>query len=499
MGAGMDHEIEIEILPGAATGPAAEPAGAAGRAAEPSGRRPDRRTRRVVVVVAVVAAVVAAGFVAARAVPDQDVVPGVVVAGSPSGSDSGSRPAAWTVDADRRPAGPVTLDATVLVHRQERLTGEVARRPDRRLWVLGLAGPGVTGNDLPEVEIPPGGEDAEVPIRALLDCSRVPEVPAPEAYGLRMRSGRGAAAVTGPTSAGDMGRRWGRVAAMACATWAARRSLTVTDVQARVDPVEARVDLTLDLRNDGSREATFQPHPLLVGGGLLAGVLPVRIPAHGRTQARVRLTIPTCPMAQSEDDQGSLSSWIGMVAVVGHPAPVAEASPTPGSPVADAEIDVTGTLSPTGVVMLPLAQARLGAALQTACADLAQGPQVPDSGREVEVDTTTGTITFRLEVDLPPGRVRSLTVTSDPVGSLNGARPAFEALPTDGRPLVPDAQGRVRVEWRYRRLPGTPCADSFIASAQLTARISTATGERRVPLSVPVGQAGLPTGLCAAG
>ena len=491
----MDHEIEIEILPGAATGPAAE------RFRRRTDRGTDRRTRRVVVAVAVVAAVAAAGFVAARAVPDQDVVPGVVVAGSPSGSgsDSGSRGAAWTAGADGRPAGPVTVDATVLVHRQERLTGEVARRPDRRLWVLGLAGPGVTGNDLPEVEVPPGGEDAEVPIRALLDCSRVPEVPAPEAYGLRMRAGRGAAAVTGPTSAGDMGRRWGRVAAMACATWAARRSLTVTDVQARVDPVEARVDLTLDLRNDGSREATFQPHPLLVGGGLLAGVLPVRIPAHGRTQARVRLTIPTCPMAQSEDDQGSLSSWIGMVAVVGHPAPVAEASPTPGSPVADAEIDVTGTLSPTGVVMLPLAQARLGAALQTACADLAQGPQVPDSGREVEVDTTTGTITFRLEVDLPPGRVRSLTVTSDPVGSLNGARPAFEALPTDGRPLVPDAQGRVRVEWRYRRLPGTPCADSFIASAQLTARISTATGERRVPLSVPVGQAGLPTGLCAAG
>ncbi|HEY6795902.1 MAG TPA: hypothetical protein VI248_14590, partial [Kineosporiaceae bacterium] len=269
----MDQGLTVEILDD----------GRGGQDPRRYGSWPARHRRRSAVVGAV--ALLGAVFAAVRAFP-QDPWPTLVVVPVHGPSDA---PALWRAGADGRPVTSVSLTVAAVV-RQVPTPG--ASPPVVR--VLGLTGPGISPEDGPPVAVPTGGREVGLPLRAAVDCAEVPEVAPSGAYGLRIEVDTRSGPRRGVVPAGAVGEAWGSAVQLGCATWAARRALTVTNLTMRVHPTRPRLDLTLTVANSGDREATLdraagEDHRVRVGGPL-----PLRIPAHRSVTARMTTDLTSC-------------------------------------------------------------------------------------------------------------------------------------------------------------------------------------------------------------
>ena len=189
-----------------------------------------------------VVALAAAGLLAMRALRDPGL-PEIVVEGAPDSSPAADP---WQSGWDGRPQRPVILSVTASVRMM---------RPQKGLLsVAGIAGPGIVHTESSPVAVPEEGS-VKVPLRADVDCSRVPLTVPTNAFGLRITTGDGPRGHTGVVPAGQPGHGWAHAVQMACATWTARRYLTVSTLRARVHPRLPRADLTVTFVNNGPRTA----------------------------------------------------------------------------------------------------------------------------------------------------------------------------------------------------------------------------------------------------
>jgi len=427
--------------------------------------RPDRprpaggRARGVVIAVAVLA-LAGTGLVAGRLLDAADT-PQLVVTAGPTAEP-------WLAGWDGRPAGGVELAVTASVLRQD--------RGGRTVTVRGPAGAGVVAVESPAVTLSPvhgRPQPVAVPLRARIDCTAVPLAPsAPAAYRLRATADRGAApAVRDPDGAGE---RWARDVRDACATWTARRDLTVTALTARVDPLRPAADLEVRVVNAGRYDARLTAPAGPAPGVVATAGLPVRVPAGGAVTVRVAVRLDRCDVVGSVvyGSVGSpvLSSWIGLAATAGAEGPEGAVPDRAGDAAA-----------PTGIVLAAPAGRALGAALVQACGGT--GPVtslVPPDG--VRWDPASRRLVVAAVVDVTPGVVRHVSLQPDPA---SGTSPRLVPAWTTTPELQPDA-GRVRVSLPYHLTGGTPCgaADATLLGLVATLRVAADGGERVVRYSL---------------
>ena len=417
---------------------------------------------RVPVAVAAVVAVVAGGFVVVRIVTPPPL-PRLVVtedAEQPGVADP------WTVGDDLRPRAPVRLFVSAVVARAE--SGDGAAEG---VSVLGLVGPGIARNDLPPVDIPATGAPTRVAMQATVDCGAVPEVVPGDAYGLRVEVGRGTARRGGVAAAGKPGAVWGRAVQLACATWTARRTLTVTAATADVHPTLSRFRATLTVTNTGDRAASLVRAGDAFPDVLVDAALPVTVPAHGSASLTASVTWRNCARGAADpgvaDVEPDLTSLIGVAATSG-PVP-AEQVPFP---------DIGEGTQPSGVVLSAPAAADLLAAVRAACGDVGTiVVLVADHG--ATFDRARGEVTVHGVADLPRGRVASVTLTPGvdvpdprPPGPrpLDPAQTFLLATPSVG-PLVPDATGQVQFTLRFRSVAAPASCVPAFGLPELTATL----------------------------
>ena len=417
-----------------------------------------------VIAVLTVLALAAVGLVATRALRGPGP-PELVVEGT---ADSSPLAAPWQAGWDGRPRSPVTLSVTATVRRLRPQSG--------RLSVVGIAGPGVIHADSALVAVPEQGE-VKVPLRADVDCSRVPLTVPNDAFGLRIATGGGPRAHTVVVSAGQPGRGWAHAVQLACATWIARRDLTVSTLRARVHPTLPRADLTMTFVNNGPRTAVVEQPVSAFPDVDVQGPFPVRVPPLASVTAHVSLTLERCDvvgsLVYSAIGSPTVSSRINLVAIAG-PYPKGRFSfqgPGDGG-------------EPTGVVLAPPAGKALGSALTKACGDLGPVvPQIPPGG--VRYDAAHRDLAVTVSVGVPPGRVRTLSLQPNTTPQHQDGLVALPAWTTTPE-VRPDANGEARVTVHYRT-PGTdacPSLGATLLGAVATLRVPGATGERVLKYSL---------------
>jgi len=397
-----------------------------------------RRHRAVVVVLALLALAVA-GLAAVRSLPPTGV-PRLVVTADPEETLR----VFWTPGPDGRPQASVRFaaSATVRLATPER-GGDVSVRR--------LSGPGITGSELPPSTVPGNGRTVTVPVRAVVDCDSVPEVVPPDAYGFWVEPAPESGRRAGVASAREPGVRWAPAVQLACATWRARRDLTVTAVTATVDPRLPRLAVTLTVANGGTRAGTVDRSAVVFADVGMTGALPVAVPPRGSTSVRLSIAWHDCARGAAvpgqPDELPDLTSVIGLAALSG-PAPAGTApfgsgTVNPG--------DEEGTLA-TGLVMARPAAVQLLAAIRAACGDLGLVVLLVRPGG-VSVDRARGEVTVRGLLDLPRGRVTAVTLR--PATGLAVPGPAlpdetFRPTWTSVGPLVPDRTGQVQFAVSFR-------------------------------------------------
>jgi hypothetical protein len=292
-----------------------------------------------------------------------------------------------------------------------------------------------------------------------------------DAYGLRVMTGDGLRTHTAVVPAGAPGRGWAHAVQLACATWIARRDLTVTTLQARVHPTLPRADISMTIVNNGPRAAVVELPASAFPDVDVRGAFPVRVPPLASVTTHVTLTLDRCDvvgsLVYSAIGSPTISSRINLVAFAG-PYPKGEFSfEGPG------EGD-----QPTGVVLAPPAGKALGTALTQACADL--GPVVTQiSPGGVRYDAAHHDLSITVAVGVPPGRVRtvSLQPNTPPLHQdVLVARPAW----TTTRDVRPDAKGQARVTVHFRTPGADPCPSlgATLLGAVATLRVPGPTGQR---------------------
>jgi hypothetical protein len=404
-----------------------------------------------------VVALVAGGLVAMRALRDPPL-PQLAVEGD-VGSSLVADP--WVSGWDGRPRNPVVLSVTASVRRLRPQQGQLS--------VAGIAGPGVVHTESSPVAVPLEGT-VEVPLRADVDCSRVPLTVPDNAFGLRITTGDGARRHTAVVTAGRPGQGWSHAVQMACATWTARRDLTVSTLRAGVHRTLPGADLTVTFVNTGRRTAIVETPESAFPDVVVQGSFPIVVPPLSSVTADITLELNRCDvvgsLVYSAIGSPTISSRINLVAMAG-PAPEGEPS-----------FDVRGDgTEPTGVVLAPPAGRTLAVALTKACGDL--GPvesQIAPGG--IRYDAATRDLSVTVRIGVAPGRVRTLILAPNTAQPQNGliAMPAWTTTPEQRL----DAAGHALVTVHYRAPSTGPCPTlgATLLGAVATLRVPAPTGER---------------------
>jgi hypothetical protein len=378
--------------------------------------------------------------------------------------------APWQVGDDLRPAGPVVLSVGTIIRRS---------RSGAPTSVVGISGPGVIQADNPAVDLRVGAP-VSVPLRAVVDCGLLPAMIPKGAYGIRIWAHSGVGTNYAVADAGAIGESWSAVIRTACASWLARRSLTVTALTAAVDPTRSVLRVSMTVTNSGAREGI-----LTYGGGdpapRLDGDRPIRVPPHGVTTARFTLNLDTCDSVPDPADETASSSpdsrlttRIGLVGLVG-PTQTTEQTGQAG------QTDDSEGFGPTGIPINAGANRALGTALSRACAGL--GPIVTLIGPgSVGYDRASRVAIVRLQVDVPPGRVRTIRLHAQAAEPPPDPAVGYRPLWTSTADLTPDRTGQVRVTLRYRVPPSRACPrdGGYLPGFIATLRVPVQGGERVV-------------------
>ena len=313
--------------------------------------------------------------------------------------------------------------------------------------VLGIAGPAVIAANNPPVPLPGGKPAVTVPLNAVLDCSTMPAKVSADAYRLRVRTRSGSRMHTGTVDAGAAGTHWRDQIRLACAAWSARQHVTASALTATVNPTLPQADLRLTLTNSGPHSVSLSTAAGYDPTIHLTSASPIRIPAHGSTQAALSVVLDRCDsVVEPPGNNSPLSQTPTLTTAINL---VGLDSTVPLTPALTDEVPEGGGLAATGIVLSSTAADALRTALSNACGGLfAPLTVVPPGG--VRYDDATGVVTVPVVVHAPRGRVRSVSL-SPAAGELpeNGYRPLWKGFPH----LVPDGQGQARVTLRYQR----PC------------------------------------------
>jgi hypothetical protein len=444
---------------------------AQGRENAPRSGRPGRArpNRRQVVPIALVALLAGVGI--ARYAVTGPKLPRLTIAEATQRGAARPPPVVpWLPGEDERPAGNVflTMDAALSV------AGGSAGTVD----VLGVTGPGIVDAASPPLRVMRDRQPTTGVLAADVDCTQVRLPLGRDAYGVSVRVVDGSRRVEGVLPAGSLGRRWGALVASACGSWLARHDLTVTQVSATVDSLQASVDLTFTIANTGINTAYVAA---TAAGGALAvsahpqGVIEVRPSrgAHFALSVDVREcdAIPPLPPSGGGGVYGTTADVLGLVAMVGTRPDVSLAeSPTDG-------------FGPTGVVFGRGAASALAGALRSACGGL--GPYVTlITARGFDFDRRTGVLTVRIRLDGTPGRVTDLRLVSDSAPA--GDPAVFTPLWTTSGTLVPDRAGQVTTTLRYRAPPSgstCPALGSWIPAFTVLAQVPVPFGVKTLRYS----------------
>jgi hypothetical protein len=381
--------------------------------------------------------------------------------------------------ANGRPAGPVVLSVAVTARRGS---------SGASTSVVAITGPGVVGSDNPEVLLPVG-ESITVPLKAELDCALVPEVIPSGAYGLRIHAHSGWGSKDGLAEAGAVAQKWSAAIQVACASWLARRDLTVTALTAKVSPTDSRFVLELTVTNSGARAATLSSAAEGGISGRLWGA-PIRVPAYGEATGTFIVALDTCDSVPEPGNQTSpltsepsLSSQFNLVGLAGQVPPDSPQSETPG--FGDGYGGHGDGFGATGILLTADADQALTGALAKACGGL--GPMLPlISPDTVRYDRARRVLIVPVLVDVTPGRVRSLRLQTEPLRTPtpagDAADMAFRPLWSTTDDLVPDPSGQVKVTLRYRIPETGPCPmrGGFLPNLVATLKVPDSGVERTV-------------------
>ena len=344
---------------------------------------------------------------------------------------------------------------------------------DVQVSVLGISGPGVVGADSEPTLIPTGMRQWTADLRAAVDCSLVPATATAAAYRLRLAVRAGSRTVERSTALGSAGSGWITSVQDACASWQARRDLTVTAVAAVADPTRTRTTLTLVVTNTGRQPALLGPVPVCceVSAELAA---PLRVPALSAASAAFTVVLERCDTvtrpvggAAPLTTDPRLSSEIGLAALAGPRLP----SDLTGFVELDPTIDGFG---PTGVVFGREAAVDLDDALHQACGGI--GPITTLTSFDgARFDRRTGLLTVPVEIHVTPGRVRSLRFKAPGPEGDREIQPRW----TTGA-LAPDRTGQVRAVLHYRVPGGCLPADGLLAGPQVILAVPEGARVREV-------------------
>jgi hypothetical protein len=293
-------------------------------------------------------------------------------------------------------------------------------------------------------------------------------------FGLRVRTTQDTGTTTAVVPAGAIGRRWLALLRTGCAAWYARRDLTVTAVRAHVHPIDPQVDLTLTVRNDGSRTATLSR---AAGPRIrLLGDLPAQLPPDSTRTLRLTAVMDGCESIARPLDDGTtplaldptLTTVVNLAALAGPAGPTSSASP-------DSTQDEG--LGPVGIVLDRDPGRTLITALNQACAFMGPiSPLIkPDA---VTYDRASGVLTVPMLIDVEPGRVRYASLAPEQV---TGDQPqAYTPIWPVFPHLVPDRTGQLHVVLRFRtpRTGTCPAFGNLIPGFVATLHVPVRGGER---------------------
>jgi hypothetical protein len=389
----------------------------------------------MIVVVALVAAGSGAALIAARGPQLADVTVRADL--------SAARwEAPWRTGFNGRPAGPVVLSVATIVRRG---------RSGAPTSVVGISGPGVTKADNPVVELPVG-KPVALALRAVINCASVPAVIPAGAYGLRVSAHSESGPKVAVLDVGTLGQSWATSIRVACASWLARRALTVTALTAQVDPTRPVLGVTMKVTNSGEREGTLSSVTPAGATVRVSGPLPIRVPAHGSTTAKFDVLLDTCDTVEKPanapgglNEPPNLSTQIGLAGLVGSVAAADLLARVSAQPPPGADFDNEG-FGPTGIRITDSANHDLYVALKRACGGLRSMVSEIRPG-SVRYDRASRVLTLPLLIDVAPGRVRSMRLRAIPPAAGDDA--AYRPLWTATGDLVPDRAGQVRVTLRY--------------------------------------------------
>ena len=434
--------------------------------------------------VPVALAVVVGGAIVVRAnAPTPLRTPRLVTASAIGIADLSPDEAPWTAGPGGRP-GPVVI--TTPVHlRFEPVDGTT-------VTVLGMDGAGLSPVEGPGAHVDPtvGPFTTYLGTRVACDTAITPTNNT-----LRIRVSDGTREAVRRVAAPQLGAAVARQVRTACASWLARRDLTVTDLSARVDPRRPKVNIGVTIVNAGARDATAAlALPTAYDSSTISATPtgPLTIPAHGSAQLSLAVGLGSCDEVAVQPSATASGT--------SDTQPVLRLFSNIGAPVgADAGQAFYSGGGPTGIVLAPDAGRRLDSALRQACGDLT-GFAALIAPHGVTYAPATRRLSIRLQLDGTPGKVGSLTLVSD---RANGFPETFTPLWRTRTGLVPDATGQATTTLVFRARRADVCTHGAVTipGFSIVARVPTATATRTlhfVGFGVPWQESVVLDAVCAA-
>ncbi len=357
------------------------------------------------------------------------------------------------------PAGPTHVELSGAVS----LADPSWARPGRTVTLLGVTGPGVDAATL----LPPSPQlsRAAPSVGALilgadLDCAAVqPSTPA-DAYRLRVVVRDGDRVLQRLVPLGAASASWAERVHRACTWVRTEQQLSVTDVSAVVDPRQPALDLSVVVHNAGPLAASAWTTAHSGWGNTVDPAVPaVPVPAQGTATLHTRLTL------------GSCLSWAQLTLPT-----TTQETPLPLVGSVGSSADPPHGWDPPGVPLSPTAARQLEAALTLACGGISTpvAEVVPGAS---SYDPGTQTLTTRIVVQLPGGRVRQARVVAPNDVAAGSLTPLFDTTAWQ----APDASGRLQVTVRFRAAQSQPClVGAPFLVFYLDARVPGPDGERQL-------------------
>jgi hypothetical protein len=365
----------------------------------------------------------------------------------------------WSPGVDGRPAAPVTLSVAADLSLKGHSTIHSQVTP------LGLSGPGLTAPGVfPHAAL--GARPQSFDLTGQVACDRVSLPVSATAYSMRVQVTSGSQSTTTDMALPAAGAALAQRVTYGCSTWLATRDLTVSSIDATVDPSRPHLDLSIQVTNGGTHDAlVWLPTTQSIGVHVSDVVLSV--PAHATAQAAVSVDLDACWSWDSASAPLTTADTpLPLLGGVGLSQPLA----------ADAMPAVQGL---NGIVLGPDVAATLQQALVEACGGVAT-PELATGVHSSRYVVPTRTLTTTAITDVPTPtveRVRFVQI-SDP--SYNGpATPTYAPSPW----LVPDAQGRVSWPLAYSITPNIVCitgGGAVWVSTQIEAQVHNPSGGTRV-------------------